>query len=126
MGTLDYCAHTTLKQRAHAHACRAEAHRRADRAWRRRNADDLRDQRWEDRLAREDVPRQPAGVPWHLAQDAMRAKAPVFLAGVAGVILARAKDAMRKQVREMQAGAPGVTPKRTQDAMASRGPPRAA
>lgn len=87
--------------------CQRARHRAADRAWHARNRDYDRGRRWQVAVdaaragSPPSVPDRPppmAGVPWDVAQDAMRAEAVVILAGVVRVLADWAQDEIRKQV----------------------------
>lgn len=86
--------------------CQRARHRDADRAWHARHRDYDRARRWHEAVESAKVglpppaPDRPAalaGVPWDIAQDAMRPEAVVILAGVARVLARAAQDEMRKQ-----------------------------
>src|SRR5690242_6255940 len=87
--------------------CQRARHREADRAWHARHRDYDRGRRWQMAVdaAKAGAPPSPPdrppplpGVPWDVAQDAMRPEAVVIVAGVARVLATHAQDERRKQV----------------------------
>src|SRR6266496_310026 len=75
--------------------CQRARHRDADRAWHERHPDYDRARRWQAAVvsAKAGAPLAPpsrpavlAGVPWDIAQDAMKREAVVIVAGVARVL----------------------------------------
>src|SRR3954467_4005740 len=81
--------------------CQRARHREADRAWHARHRDYDRGRRWQVAVdaAKAGSPPPPpyrppplAGVPWDVAQDAMKPEVVVILAGVSRVLALHAQD----------------------------------